>query len=102
METILADDDIDILMPRPDYKKFLLAFEKEKVDKYKLCIPSPESNYYVCYAKICKSGATLLETNYLHYILGPFVDIFVLDGCSSEREKAKHDYDLYQKYMSPL
>lgn len=71
------DDDVDIMMPRPDYEKFLNTYDS---DIYKLCKPSEGRLYY---AKAYDSRTIKLEEgiDYKKYKpLGIDIDIFPLDG----------------------
>ena len=71
------DDDVDIMMPRPDYDRFLDTYNN---DKYKLCKPS-KGRYY--YAKVYDSNTIKIEkgVDYKKYQpLGVDIDIFPLDG----------------------
>ena len=87
------DDDIDILIPRPDYDKFCNTFKSEK---FKLATPD---NAYIAYARVYDNIRTYCRTlgrwlKYEHE--GAFVDIFPLDAVSedidtftSQRNRAK-------------
>lgn len=71
------DDDIDIMMPRSDYEKFLKNY---KSSKYILCKPN-EGRYY--YAKVYDKNTIKYEDDmdYKKYKpLGIDIDIFPLDG----------------------
>lgn len=71
------DDDVDIMMPRPDYKKFLELYNS---DTYKVCKPD-EGRFY--FAKVYDSRTVKYEngiSNRKFYPLGVDVDIFPLDG----------------------
>ena len=70
------DDDIDVLMPRPDYKRFINEYN----GKYKVLKPS-EGIYY--YAKVYDQNTLKIEEgkDYNKYSpLGIDIDIFPLDG----------------------
>ena len=87
------DDDIDILMPRPDYNRFCEIFKSEK---YQLATPK---NAYIAYARVYDNDKTFCRTlgRWLKYEReGAFIDIFPLDAVSSnydefvsQRERAK-------------
>ena len=71
------DDDIDIMMPRPDYNKFLETYDDHE---YKVLKPS-EGRYY--YAKVYDSNTLKYEkgVDYKKYKpTGVDIDIFPLDG----------------------
>ena len=84
------DDDVDVLMPRVDYEKFLTLFPKyNKLTHIKLAtIDTP--HYYVPIAKIYDSRFRTNEPK-LHdpCPLGPWVDIFPLDNMGNTFEQAE-------------
>lgn len=85
------DDDIDILMPRPDYEKFLSLFHTLNLTEFELVTPNFTKNYYLPFAKMCAKNTTLLETTEHACIFGIFIDIFPLDGLPNERlDRLKH------------
>ncbi len=83
------DDDIDILMPRKDYNKFIEVMEKKDDSKYKIFTPK-QKDYYLTLSKVVDTRTTLkeLDVNPISN-LGVFVDIFPLDGLPIEEEKLK-------------
>ena len=77
------DDDIDILMPRPDYDRFCKLY---KSDKYKLATPE---NAYIAYARVYDNEKTFCRTlgRWLKYEKeGAFVDIFPMDAVAEDKE----------------
>lgn len=75
------DDDIDIIMPRPDFNKLIEIIQNEYSDKYTFFY-YPKKNYIYPYGKFCKNGTILyenaLEKKYSK--LGLYIDVFPLDG----------------------
>ncbi|MBD1432235.1 LicD family protein [Sphingobacterium sp. DN00404] len=96
------DDDIDVLMPRPDYEKFLSLFPQLEQKEYELIIPGRPPSYYLPFAKMCDKNTTLLEFKHVPCVLGAFVDIFPLDGASNEREKRAADWLLFRRIANKL
>ena len=77
------DDDIDIMMPRPDFKKFLNNYKHKYYRVYK---PS-EGMYY--YGKVYDSRTIKYESNidYKKYEpTGVDIDIFPLDGIVNDEK----------------
>ena len=75
------DDDIDILMPRPDYDFFC---EHYTSSKFKLATPK---NAYIAYARVFDNDKTFCRTlgRWLKYEReGAFVDIFPMDAVSAD------------------
>lgn len=82
------DDDIDIVMPRPDYDKFLRCFN----GAYKeLSVVAPELDWTVPmpYANVVDNRTVLKEqsVNHLGHELGVKIDIFPIDGVPSDNEE---------------
>lgn len=75
------DDDIDIMMPRPDYNRFLDLYINQN---YKLLKPS-EGRYY--YAKVYDTKTIKLEKGLINKNnTGVDIDIFPLDGIVNDKE----------------
>lgn len=74
------DDDIDIMMTREYYNKFLKIVEKELPDGYSV-INYQNSDYSttlkICFTKIVNDNTTLIQAN--GDILGVFLDVDVYD-----------------------
>ncbi len=92
------DDDIDLIMPRPDYDKFIKSFQGEH---YKV-VSSLDPTYCYPYAKVYDSRTYLKEN--LHHTypdMGVFIDIFPVDGLPPDK---KHQLRLYrrQKFLYKL
>lgn len=86
------DDDIDVLMPRPDYDKFIRIFADSPHSLYDLMVPGVEKNYYLPFVKMCDRNSTLLEFEHVPCVLGVFIDIFPLDGASPIRTDHAGDW----------
>ncbi len=70
------DDDIDIIMPRPDYNRFCQEYTS---DRYKLTTPD---NSYIAYSRVYENDQTFCRTlgKWLRYEdEGAFIDIFPMD-----------------------
>ena len=76
------DDDIDILMPRREYEKFLMVAQQELGDKYYLDYFDINKDYYLQFAKIKKNGTIFDEASAHHLKLhkGIYIDIFPMDN----------------------
>ena len=80
------DDDIDIMMPRPDYERFI---ESYKSDKYKVLSPS-EGMYF--YGKVYDTNTEVIENgnDYKKYSpIGIDIDVFPLDGIVNDEKIIK-------------
>lgn len=82
------DDDIDILMPRCDYKKFIKMY-KERPGRY-AALDLSLDGYYYNYCKVVDTNTILYEDGCIPINnMGIYVDIFPLDGMPDEREKTE-------------
>ena len=84
------DDDIDIMMPRPDYDQFkhyfmekseslypLKLFDKETVKEYPHLLPRVSDQRY-----------HLIFDNEVDYGIGLFMDVYPLDGVGNDKDTA--------------
>lgn len=95
------DDDIDVMMSREDYIKFL-GVRNEMESKYKVLALETEEQYASPLAKIVDTNTVLYQKGYGagNIDLGIYVDIFVLDYVSEvleERRKVYKKCDFLQK-----
>lgn len=73
------DDDIDIMMPRPDYDRLITIVREGDYGFDLRCAEIEGDAYGYSIAKACCRG-TLLEENNTRHPIGVFVDIFPVDG----------------------
>ena len=76
------DYDIDILMPRPDFERFIRETSENPINDHLHTFSYiNERNYYLCFAKVCDTRTKLKITKSRSKIpLGIWVDIFPLDA----------------------
>lgn len=74
------DDDIDIMMPRPDYDKFINNFDGYHPD-LKLLNSYNDDCYYKSFSKVYNNRTKFVAYNYRG---GVFIDIFPIDGLPSK------------------
>jgi lipopolysaccharide cholinephosphotransferase len=80
------DDDIDISMPRKDYKKFIQICKTQMDSKYFLHCNDTDSTYWLPYIKVRKNG-TVFDEEPIAAIdthKGFWLDIFPLDNANKE------------------
>lgn len=82
------DDDIDIMMPRPDYEKFLDYCHGNSINF--LCFSNKyNDNYYNLFAKISDLETySLDERNFNSNQIGVNIDIFPIDGLGNSKSEA--------------
>lgn len=76
------DDDLDIVMPRDDFEKFIKGAEKWLSSDYSLEWITTNTQYVYYFAKITKKNTLFLEFPYLKR-MGIFVDVFPIDSSSN-------------------
>lgn len=90
------DDDIDILVPRPDYERLLSEFNVPGYKAYNASDPK----MLIPYSRICDTSKTLVKTSAPWYKgtieSGMWIDIFPLDAVSDDPEEFKA---LYQRSL---
>lgn len=86
------DYDVDVYMPRPDYLKFIDIFDRQGPEGYHILTPQKTSFYPEPFAKIADSNTSLVFTKFFPVDYGIFIDIFPLDGASSNIVDCKKDY----------
>ena len=83
------DDDIDIIMPRPDYEKLRLVFKNHSRElyPYKLFDHSVKDYPYLL-SRVCDDRYLIDVCNEKPCGMGVFIDIYVLDGMGNTYEEA--------------
>lgn len=78
------DDDIDIMMPRDDYNRFLKTFYHPY---YKVISLENNKNYMLPYAKAFDDRTKIIEETEFEDIYGVFIDIFPIDSIIEDNKK---------------
>lgn len=95
------DDDVDIMMERPDYDKFLTLFkEKNDVSYLELFTLESNPNYPYNIARVSDSRYYIEVENEKPCGLGIFIDIYPLDGVGHSRKEALATMKKTTKYPS--
>ena len=88
------DDDIDVLMPREDYRRLVEILRREPHGYYRLVSAQTEPGFIATLPKIIDSR-TWLDQDYgfrEKVRLGVYIDIFLLDGVGETMEEARANY----------
>lgn len=82
------DDDIDIVMPRPDYERFIRNFNGS-YEYFRVLAPELDWNYYALHANVYDNRTLLVEPRSSHrgFEIGVKIDIFPLDGTPNDNNK---------------
>lgn len=82
------DDDIDVIMPREDYDKFISMTLNGMVDGYEVMSSYNCKTYYLSWAKVIDANTTLIETtDTLDCPIGVFIDVFPVDGIPRDKKE---------------
>lgn len=78
------DDDIDILMPRPDYERFAQEFKSEQnmvlnLSRHPACLE-------LC-LKVCRKGTIMKDVKLKRSLWGINIDIFPVDGIPDKSDE---------------
>lgn len=84
------DDDIDVIMPRPDYEKLMVYLEEhaEEIKPLKLMNNRNNKDYIYPISRLCDTRYHVDYQGAKEYGLGLFVDIYPFDGCGNTPEEA--------------
>lgn len=85
------DDDIDLIMPRPDYERFVKEFKHPYLDVFHFYSKRQD---LIPFCKVYDTRTTFIEESAINYLcLGVNIDIFPFDGVSSDINTAKKHID---------
>lgn len=79
------DDDMDILMPRPDYERFIQHSREWLPQPFEFVCTENDPNYPLPFGKVQDASTTLIERQHLSYLGGIYVDVFPLDAVPTNR-----------------
>ena len=96
------DDDIDVIMPRPDYDRLLQIAKEEDFGNYEIISPYSDPTYPLYFSKLSDRTTTLIEERERPCVIGLFVDIFPLDATDDDIDEAKRLKDKYTKIINRL
>ena len=98
------DDDIDIGLPRDDYRKLLELFDNSTSEKYRIeSVDSGDINWCYPFAKMYDTSTTLVETVRKPLVRGIYIDIFPLDGAGNTEWQTKWKFikiDILKKVLN--
>ncbi len=83
------DDDMDFLMPRPDYEEFIRVAPSELPENVELLEPRVTKDYVMSFAKLSRRDSVFIEPEdgHIRYHNGIFIDIFPMDYWPKEKKK---------------
>lgn len=82
------DDDMDIMMPRPDYERFINYCEENKTG-FSLITYQNEKDYNGLFAKIWNPSTEIIDSIIeIKHPFGVSIDVFPLEGLGQSKEEA--------------
>lgn len=91
------DDDIDVVMPRPDYDRFL-ELSDQLLPNLEVFSHINTPKYHLSMAKMCDASTSYISSFSQHVMLGAFIDIFPIDGCPGRTEEERISFfNIYLK-----
>ena len=84
------DDDVDIMMPRPDYDKLLIYLYRHinDYDHLKIFNHDVDPKYPYMITRISDDRYRIVMTNEKPYGMGVFIDIYPFDGLGNSKDEA--------------
>ena len=97
------DDDVDLIMPRPDYERFIHTFNAYS-ENYYVIAPELNWDYYAPYANVCDKRTLLVEGISTHrgIEIGAKIDIFPMDGVPTDNREYLKEATRMQFYRRAL
>lgn len=85
------DDDVDVIMFRKDYEKFLKVMEENPNDKYTIFDSRYDEEYFFQFGRMSLNGTYWAEywDNQVSFKLGIHIDLFILDHLPDNAIKRK-------------
>lgn len=80
------DDDIDIMMLREDYDRFIAEFPHDKDSLFSVASYETDKNFRYAFAKVVCNATIKDELGYAKYGLG--IDLFPIDKIPKDKDKA--------------
>lgn len=96
------DDDIDVGLPRPEYELFRQHASEWIPAKYEFICYENDPNYMSGFGKIQDAETTLIERKHIGYIGGVYIDVFPIDGISSNPLMQRIQYYRYTYHRQLL
>ncbi len=90
------DDDIDFVMPRPDYERFLVLAQTELPPLYDIFEHRTNKRFHQSICKMCDANTSYMDSWRMDCVLGAFIDIFPIDGMPETDAKGRVQY--FQTY----
>lgn len=92
------DDDVDIMMPRDDYERFVETFDGA-INNLVVMAPRKTKNYYAPYANVINTKTVLIESRLTsEKQLGIKIDVFPIDSVPENKSERERLYGKVRAY----
>ena len=92
------DDDVDVMMPRPDYNRLLELVKSIRHERFAFLTETKE-DYATPYLRLMDTHTDVLPTEYLsHPVPHLFLDIFPIEGLPDDENKCRAFYQKMRAY----
>lgn len=90
------DDDVDIIMTRENFDKFLKEYHS---DSHYMLVSPEDKKSYIAFARVCDIAETRIVTQipWSEYTTGIWIDIFPMDSVLDDEDKHKSRYEFLSK-----
>ena len=91
------DDDVDVIMPRPDYERFCQTYQS---DSYKLKYRGNDKNCMIAFARVYDTRKTVMQSTmpWCKDEVGVWIDVFPADGALDDIDEHVSYYSKNRKY----
>ena len=96
------DDDIDLLMLREDYERFIQTFNQNNQGPFRVLHQSLNPKFPYEFAKVEDQRYRLIENLATTYQMGIAIDIFVLDDIGSDPKRVQETINRNRYYKHAL
>lgn len=96
------DDDIDIMMPRYDYEKFIRKYHDPARSYLSVKTPYNDREYYLPFAKVTDTRTIMKENISITCSLGVSIDVFPLDYMGNDKREAVRNFNRVESYRRIL
>jgi lipopolysaccharide cholinephosphotransferase len=79
------DDDMDICMPRPDYDRLMAHAREWLPQPLEALSIETSATFPGGFGKIVDASTTLIEREHSDYVAGIYIDVFPIDGMTSNK-----------------
>ena len=98
------DDDIDVMMPRPDYNAFINIVTNNPDSRYSFIYHKNFKNYAFTFGKLQVNNTVLIEGDLFEKYRqkGVHIDVFPIDGLPSDEKNIKKHFSVVMAFRDAV